>query len=117
MTSNLNLTPEQAEKMAKNLRSAGTVAAVLNLVRSNPELAATTDQWDADPFMLGGQMYCDLRTGQLKPPDPYDYITKSVACLIASASAPHPLWSRFLRKSPQATRIFRRTCSGSPAIA
>ena len=46
------------------LRSAETVAAVVNLARSNREIAAASTQWDRDPYLLGtpgGTV--DLRTG------------------------------------------------------
>jgi putative DNA primase/helicase len=92
------MTLEQAKKTARWLLSAQTVAAVLNLARSDPRLAATVDQWDADPFILGGNMYCDLRTGQLKQPDPKDYITKITAAPAAPRGTPHPLWSAFLKR-------------------
>jgi putative DNA primase/helicase len=92
------MTVDQAKKTAKWLLSAQTVAAVLNLARSDPRLAATVDQWGADPFMLGGKLYCDLRTGQLKPPDPEDYITKVTAVPAAAPGTPHPLWSKFLAR-------------------
>jgi putative DNA primase/helicase len=74
------------------------VAAVLSLARSNPELAATVDQWDCDPFLLGGKLYIDLRTGQTKPPDRFDYITKVLAVTIAPPGTPHPIWSSFLAR-------------------
>ena len=52
------------EKAAARLRSAETVAAVVNLARSNREFAAGVGDWDRDPYLLGtpgGTV--DLRTG------------------------------------------------------
>lgn len=44
---------ETCEAMAKSLRSAPTVAAVVGMASSNPQQAASVEQWDADPFKLG----------------------------------------------------------------
>lgn len=38
----------------------------------------------------------DLRTGDSRPPDPLDYITKKTACPCAPYGTPHPLWTNFL---------------------
>src|ERR671918_2130512 len=42
---------DQAEVLAKQLRSAPTITNVVGLARSNEELVATVDQWDTDPFL------------------------------------------------------------------
>lgn len=44
---------ETCEAIAKTLRSAPTVAAVVGMASSNPTQAASVEQWDADPFKLG----------------------------------------------------------------
>ena len=54
-------------RVATQICSAKTVAAVVALARADRRLAATTEQWDADPWLLntpGGVV--DLRTGQLR---------------------------------------------------
>ncbi len=54
-------------RVAKALASGATVAAVERLARADRRLAATTDQWDADPWALntpGGIV--DLRTGEMR---------------------------------------------------
>ena len=59
---------------------AKTVAAVERLAKSDRRLAATIDQWDADPWRLntpGGVV--DLRTGKTHPARPRDYCTKITA--------------------------------------
>ncbi len=79
------------EGMAKNLRSAATVANVVTLARSNPGQVATVEQWDADPWLLGtpgGTI--DLRTGELKPADPADHITMQTAVAPAPPSSSPP---------------------------
>ena len=54
-------------KLAKELTSAKTVAAVERLARSDRRLAATVDQWDADPWLLNTPKgVIDLRTGSMR---------------------------------------------------
>ena len=72
---------------------------VVGLARSNPEQAATVEQWDANPFLLERQtMTIDLRTGIQRAPMPADYITKLVAVAPAPAGTPAPLWTAFLER-------------------
>ena len=90
------------EKMAAKLRSAETVAAVVNLARSNREIAEAVDVWDRDPYLLGtpgGTV--DLRTGLVRDPRPGDLITKLTAVAPAPPGTPAPIWTAFL------ARIFR----------
>ncbi|HZN28888.1 MAG TPA: phage/plasmid primase, P4 family [Xanthobacteraceae bacterium] len=77
--------------------SAKTVAAVEKLARSDRRLAATTVQWDAQPWLLTTDgATIDLRTGSDRPPEASDYITKRTTCGAAPPGAPHPLFSAFL---------------------
>jgi putative DNA primase/helicase len=93
---------DKAEAIAKGLRSAQTVANVVGLARSNPELAATVAAWDADPWLLNTPAgLVDLRTGALGPPDPFAYCTKASAVVPAPPGTPAPLWHAFL------DRVFR----------
>jgi putative DNA primase/helicase len=81
------------------IASAKTVAAVERLARSDRRLAATTAQWDAQPWLFtAGDRTFDLCTGSDRAPDPLDYITKKAACAAAPAGTPHPLWTKFLRR-------------------
>ena len=62
------------------LASAKTVAAVERLAKADRRLAATADQWDADPWLLNTPLgVIDLRTGELRPQEPADYMTKLTA--------------------------------------
>src|SRR5258708_2327114 len=73
---------------------AKNVAAVVSLARADRVLAATTDQWDADPWQLGTPKgTIDLRTGELRKPAPEDYITKSTV-VAPDRSCPCPLWRK-----------------------
>ena len=67
-------------KAAGAIASAKTVNAVAGLARADRRIAATIDQWDADPWALntpGGVI--DLRTGIIRPHRPDDYMTKIAA--------------------------------------
>jgi putative DNA primase/helicase len=67
-------------KTAGAIASAKTVYAVERLARSDRRLAATIDQWDADPWQLNTpQGVVDLTTGQARPHIPEDYQTKITA--------------------------------------
>jgi putative DNA primase/helicase len=85
------LTPDGKRKV----NSRRTAGAVRDIAQSDPRIAATVDQWDTDPWLLGvpGGMV-DLRTGALKPADPMAYITKRTA--VAPMPGPAPIWQQFL---------------------
>ena len=81
---------------AKSIANAKTRAAVVSLAGEDRRLAATVDQWDADPWLLntpGGVV--DLRTGELREHHAEDYMTKMTA-VAPDASCPIPLWRAFL---------------------
>ena len=93
---------EAAEVLAKSLRSAPMVANVIGLARSNAELVASTEQWDADRWGLGTAVgTVDLRTGEIRSARPGDYITKQTAVAPAPPGTAAPIWQAFLE------RIFR----------
>jgi putative DNA primase/helicase len=90
----------EAASQANELRiqmavaSAKTVAAVERLARTDRRLAATTDQWDADPWALNTPSgIVDLRTGAVRPARPEDYCTKTTA---VAPDGQCPLWKSFL---------------------
>jgi len=63
--------------MAQAIASAHTVAAVATLARADRRIAATVDQWDADPWSLNTPAgIVDLRTGELGTSDRDAYCTK-----------------------------------------
>jgi putative DNA primase/helicase len=67
-------------KTASAIASAKTVYAIERLAHSDRRLAATVDQWDADPWLLNTpDGAIDLRTGQARPHIPEDYFTKITA--------------------------------------
>lgn len=89
-------------KDAADLRSARKAYAVEQMVRSNTEVAAAPDQWDANTWLLGtpgGTV--ELRTGTLRPARRDDHITKLTAVAPAEPGVDAPIWRSFLQ------RIFR----------
>ncbi|HEY9217264.1 MAG TPA: phage/plasmid primase, P4 family [Phenylobacterium sp.] len=83
-------------RLARALGQERTVNAVERLARADRRLAATTEQWDLDPWLLntpGGVV--DLRTGEVRSSDPALHMTK------ISGAAPGgdcPTWLRFLER-------------------
>jgi putative DNA primase/helicase len=84
----------EKENMAKTVASAKTIAAVVSLAKADRRLAATIEQWDADPWALnsaGGVI--DLKTGNRRVHRPTDYMTRITA---VSPNEDCPLWHSFL---------------------
>lgn len=81
---------------AMSSQSRSRLEAMLALAQSEPAIAATSEQFDRDLYLLtvaNGTL--DLRTGQLHPHNPEHYITKMVDIeYIPSAEAPR--WLAFL---------------------
>jgi putative DNA primase/helicase len=78
---------------------AKTVAAVITLARSDRRLAATVDQWDANPMLLNTRCSTvDLTTGTARTPERGDYMTKQTGTWAAEPGTPHPLGTGFLDK-------------------
>jgi putative DNA primase/helicase len=87
---------EQPKAPATRLTSAKTVAATVTLARADRRLAATAGQWDADPWLLNTPSgILDLRTGELRPAHPTDYMIRITA---AAPSGDCPLWQQFLQR-------------------
>jgi len=81
-------------RIAAAVASKKAVAAVESLAKADRRLAATVDQWDADPWLLntpGGVV--DLRTGGIRPGEPADMMTKATAVAPGGECG---LWRRFL---------------------
>lgn len=77
-------------KIAVAIASAKTVAAVERLARADRRLAATIEQWDADPWLLNTPAgMIDLRRGDLRPHDRSAYCTKATA---VGAAGDCPTW-------------------------
>ena len=80
----------------RQVTSSKTVAAAVTLARSDPRIAATVVQWDADPWLLntpGGVV--DLQSGRLRPSRAVDYATKITA---VAPGGKCPGWLNFLER-------------------
>ena len=81
-------------KIAAKLASSGTVGGVERLARADRRHAATTAEWDADPWLLntpGGVV--DLKTGRQRAHDRADRMTKITT---ATPGGDCPIWRQFL---------------------
>ncbi|MDB0529837.1 phage/plasmid primase, P4 family [Ralstonia solanacearum] len=81
-------------KLAAKLATSGTVGGVERLARADRRHAATTSEWDADPWLLntpGGVV--DLRTGRQRAHDRDDRMTKITT---ATPGGDCPTWRQFL---------------------
>ena len=84
------------KKFANTIANAKTVAAVERLAKADRRLAATVDQWDADPWLLNTpDGVVDLRTGECRPHDPGYYMTK-IAGVARDPACPVTYWNSFL---------------------
>ncbi len=81
-------------KVAAKLASSSTVSGVERLARADRRHAATSEEWDADLWLLntpGGVV--DLKTGRKRPHDRSDRMTKITT---ATPGGNCPIWRRFL---------------------
>jgi putative DNA primase/helicase len=86
------------EKIAVAVASKKTVTAVISLARADRRIAANSQQWDSDPWLLNTPAGAiDLRTGTLRAHDPNDYCTKMTA-VAPDSLCPTPIWSTFLKR-------------------
>jgi putative DNA primase/helicase len=87
----------QAESRdAKNIASAGTVAAIERLARADQRIAVIVNEWDADPWLLNTPSgTVNLQTNEMRKHNPDDKLTK-VTGVAPDADCPIPLWTRFL---------------------
>lgn len=89
--------------LAKTLRAhagrsyrSNSIEGMLRLASSRPAFRIALDALDRDPWLLNvANGTLDLRTGELRPHDPADLLTK-VAPVVYDAAATCPLWDRFL---------------------
>jgi putative DNA primase/helicase len=80
------------------LASAKTVAAVERLAKADRWLAATVDQWDADPWLLNTPTgVVDLQTGKSRQHRHHDHMTKLTG-VAPDASCPIATWLEFLNR-------------------
>jgi putative DNA primase/helicase len=72
------------------------IPTVHSLAMDDRCLAATTEQWDADPWLLNTpDGVVNLRTGKLREHRPEDYMTAITA---VSPGGKCPLWHKFIAR-------------------
>ncbi|MGH6865688.1 MAG: phage/plasmid primase, P4 family [Methyloceanibacter sp.] len=82
------------DRVAKAVASTKTRNAVVEMTKADFVIAATVDQWDADPWLLNTpEGAIDLRAGGKPVPRPAAYCTKATAIAPGGAC---PLWHSFL---------------------
>jgi putative DNA primase/helicase len=82
----------------RKCESANGIEGVLKIARALPELAATPDQLDANPYLFNVRNgTLDLHTMQLRPHDPADRITRCAAAAW-DPSAAGPVWEACLSR-------------------
>jgi putative DNA primase/helicase len=88
-----SLTPK--ERRMVNKRS--TAGALRDVASANRKIAATIDQWDADPWALGvpGGVI-DLRSAKLFAPEREQHITKR--CAVSPDSGPPTRWLEYMKR-------------------
>ncbi len=85
-----------AVSLARRGESAHAVAGALTLAGTEPGIVVTPDDLDADPFLLNCRNgTLDLRSGELRPHDPADLLTK-VAGTEYHPDAAGQEWEKFL---------------------
>ncbi len=83
---------------AKSSQAIGRLQAMIKLAQSEPEIVATPDEFDTDPWLLNvNNGTIDLRTGELRPHRREDLITK-LAPVEYDPAATCPLWMKFLER-------------------
>jgi putative DNA primase/helicase len=88
---------QETSKIAAFNKTAFT-SGLERFAKSDPRVAVTSKYWDPDPWLLGtpgGTV--DLRTGELRPSNRHDAITKLTS--VAPLSEGCPLWLRFLEEA------------------
>ncbi|MEV4990198.1 DNA primase family protein [Pseudarthrobacter sp. LMD1-1-1.1] len=97
----------------RKCESAAGIEGVLKIARSLPPFATTTDQLDADPYLLNTRNgTLDLHTLQLRPHDPADRITRCTAAAW-DPNAAGPVWEAFLARvlpDPDVRGFLQRFC-------
>jgi putative DNA primase/helicase len=94
------------------LGKAATASAIEKFAQADRAFAVSADNWDRDPFLLGTPSgVVNLRTGEMQPARPGDYITKQTA--VAPADSPNtPRWDTFLSQAtnndPALVRFIRQ---------
>lgn len=98
---------------AKNSEADNRLGAMINLAKSELQIALTPEDFDTDPFLLGVRNgVIDLRTGRLIEPRRDQYITKNSGIEYRPGSKA-PTWEKFLERiqpDPDVRAFLQRWC-------
>jgi putative DNA primase/helicase len=87
---------KQAAAWALRSQSSAAIRAMLTLAAADIELVVRLDELDSNPYLLScGNGTLDLRTGELREPDPADLITLGTD-VDYNPAAPRDRWQLFL---------------------
>ncbi len=102
-------------KWAKQSEAAPRIAAMLDLVRSEPGIAVLAPMLDRNPWLLNTLAgTADLKTGKTKPHDPGDLITMLAPVAYDPKAAFQP-WDKFIEEAipDEETRAYVQRCVGA----
>lgn len=92
-------TPDRRDALVKawlRLQTASHIRAIVNLAETEPDVAVTVEELDADPWALNvANGILDLRNGELRSHDPAEMHTKLIE-VPYDPDATAPTWERFL---------------------
>lgn len=84
----------RSPKLAEAAKSARTVSAIERFARADRRIAATSEQWDSDPWLLNTpDGVIDLQTSRIRPHTRLDYMTKITA---VAPGGDCPIWKAHL---------------------
>src|SRR5262249_25665840 len=87
---------KKASGWALRSQSSASITAMLRLASSDASIAVSLTQLDTDPYLLScGNGTLDLRSGELREPDPGDLITLGTE-VNYNPDAPRTRWLQFL---------------------
>ena len=100
-TADAKMHKEREDAILKRIRTLQTVVRkenVLTLARTGAaSLAISGDEWDRDPWLFGcANGVIELRTGELRPGMPEDYMRLVTTVTYSGLSTPAPIWEQFL---------------------
>lgn len=108
-----NAKGNQPPGKGKGSASLKTARGVEGFAKADRTIAATIDQWDADPWLLNTPTgIVDLKTGRVGPHDPLAYMIKSTAVGPADTED-CPIWLQFIKTitndSPEVSFYLQRS--------
>lgn len=104
-------------RWARRCETGAAITTMVRLARGIPGVIVSHEELDAQPWLLNvANGTVDLRTGELRPHDPDDLITRK-APVMYDAAATAPLWEACLERwlPDVEVRTFLQRCAGTGA--